>query len=333
MPDGSSFHADRRTGLGGSDLGAILGLNPWRTPYQVWLEKTGREEPFAGNLQTRFGEHAEEFVAQEYCHRTGARVQRFRSMLRHPQAPIIGHIDRLVIPEGAKTASWRQEIRTDKGLEAKTAHALAASRGDDWGEAGSDAVPPAYLIQCQCYMALTHCPHWDLAVLFGNSDFQIYHLHRDLELEGYLIEEASRWWRDYVEADTPPPPSSEAEARQRWPGHQPGKVIDLTSDQAVLLRDYASLKRQGRDLESQEKALRDRLLPVPDDADEIRIDGQPAATYRANKASQKINYLGLADELMAGFAEEDRARTLAAYTYTVPGPRVLRLAKSLEAIQ
>lgn len=333
MPDGttqSKFTADRLTGLGGSDLGAILGLNPYRTPFQVWSEKSGRSEPFTGNLQTRFGSYAEEFVAREYSDRTGRQVQRYNSLLRHPNAPLLGHIDRLVVPEGAKRASHMREIRTDLGLEAKTAHALAASRNGDWGEPGTDAVPASYLIQCQAYMLLAGCAHWDLAVLFGNSDFAIYHLHQDPELGEYIVDEASRWWRDYVIADTPPPPSSELEARQRWPGHTPGKVVDLDEAQAELLRDYAALKRQAKSQEAWEKILRDQLFPVLADADEIRINGQAVATYRANKASNKTDWKALADELLRGFDPEDRARYLADYTTTVPGSRVLRLGKALE---
>jgi len=92
------FHAQRLTGLGGSDIGAVLGLSPYRTPYEVWLEKTQRAEPFTGNLATRFGTFAEQFVADEYSHQTGHQVQRFNAMLRHPDAPIIGHVDRLVVP-------------------------------------------------------------------------------------------------------------------------------------------------------------------------------------------------------------------------------------------
>ena len=334
MPDGTTqaqFTADRLTGLGGSDLGAILGLNPYRTPFQVWSEKTGRSESFTGNLQTRFGSYAEEFVAREYSDRTGRQVQRYNSLLRHPNAPLLGHIDRLVVPEGAKRASHQREIRTDLGLEAKTAHALAASRTGDWGEPGTDAVPASYLIQCQAYMLLTGCAHWDLAVLFGNSDFQIYHLHQDQELGEYIVEEASRWWRDYVVADVPPPPSSELEARQRWPGHTPGKVVDLDEAQAELLRDYAALKRQAKSQEAWEKILRDQLFPVLADADEIRINGQAVATYRANKASDKTDWKALADELLRGFDPDDRASYLAEYTTTVPGARVLRLGKALEA--
>ncbi len=145
------------------------------------------------------------------------------------------------------------------------------------------------------------------------------------------VEEASRWWRDYVVADTPPPPSSELEARQRWPWHTPGKVVDLDEAQAELIRDYAALKRQAKSQEALEKILRDQLFPVLADADEIRINGQAVATYRANKASDKTDWKALADELLRGFDPEDRARYLADYTTTVPGPRVLRLGKALEA--
>jgi len=327
-----TFHAQRLTGLGGSDIGAILGLNPWRTPYQVFLEKTGQAEPFTGNLQTRFGSYAEEFVAREYCEQTGRQVQRFNGLLLHPEAPLIGHIDRLVIPEGAKRASYRQEIRTDLGLEAKTASAFATGRDSEWGEAGTDAVPASYLTQAACYMALTGCPRWDLAVLFGNTEFRIYHLTRDLELEGYLLEEAARWWRNHVIAGVPPDPSSEAEARQRWPGHQPGKVLNVDQDAMLLIKDLASVKRRLTEMGKEEQGLKDKLIPLLADADAVEYAGQSLLTFRANKDSQKTDWPKLAMAIMswADFDTDQTAEWLNKYTTTQPGPRVLRLAKNME---
>jgi putative phage-type endonuclease len=323
------FHAERRSGLGGSDLGAILGLNPWRTPFAVWQEKTGRAEPFTGNLQTRFGSYAEEFVAREYSERTGRQVQRYTAMLRHRQAPLIGHVDRLVVPAGAKRASHRHEIRTNLGLEAKTAHALAAARGDDWGEDGTDQVPQSYLVQCATYMALTECQHWDLACLFGNSDFRIYHLIRDAELEAMLIDEASRWWQNHVIADIPPDPSSEAEARQRWAAHVPGKVIDLDHDTLALLREYAALKEQERAIESELKAVRDRLIPALADADAVTHGAVTMATFRANKDSIKVEWKSAFSEATQDVNPAVIEECLKRYTTIQPGARVLRLAKEL----
>lgn len=335
MGDMSQFHTDRRTGLGGSDIGAILGLNPWRTPFQVFQEKTGKAEPFTGNLQTRFGSYAEEFVAREYCEQTGRQVQRFNGLLRHPEAPLIGHIDRLVIPEGSKRASWRQEIRTDLGLEAKTASAFAAGRDSEWGEAGTDAVPPSYLTQSAVYMALTGCPHWDLAVLFGNQEFRIYHLARDLELEGYILEEASRWWRDHVVAGVPPNPSSELEARQRWPRHSDGKVIDADDEMVMLLNKLAYCKRRGKEVSDEEQAIKDRLYPLLADADSVRRGEMSLATYRANRDSQRTDWQAVANAVMNSMQVplHERMSWIDQYTTTQPGARVLRLAKDLERFQ
>ena len=78
------FLLARRAGLGGSDIGAILGLSPYLTPVDVWAEKTGRATAQDETLQMRFGTYAEEFVAREYTAKTGHAVQRFTSMLRHP---------------------------------------------------------------------------------------------------------------------------------------------------------------------------------------------------------------------------------------------------------
>ena len=325
------FTADRLTGLGGSDLGAILGLNPYRTPHDVWLEKTRRHTPEVDGIHLRHGQWNEQFIADEYTRATGLRTQRYNAMLRHPEAPLIGHVDRLVVPAGAKTASYKTEIRTDLGLECKTASAFAAGRDSEWGPAGTDQVPQSYLLQIAGYQALTGCERWDLAALIGNSDLRIYHFTRDLELESYLLEEASRWWRDYVIADTPPPPSSELDARQRWPGHSPGRALEADESLYTDLTLLARLKAEIRDYEKQEQALKDRILPALEDAEIITWAGKEITSYRANKASNKTDWRALADELLRGFAPEDRARYLADYTTTQPGARVLRLGKALEA--
>ena len=324
------FTADRLTGLGGSDLGAIFGLSPYRTPHDVWLEKTRRTTPVVDGIHLLHGQWNEQFIADEYTRATGQRTQRYNALLRHPEAPLIGHVDRLVIPEGAKTASYKSEIRTDIGLECKTASAFAAGRDSEWGPAGTDQVPQGYLLQVAGYQALTGCARWDLAALIGNADLRIYHFTRDLELEGYLLEEASRWWRDYVIADTPPPPSSELEARQRWPGHSPGRAIEADESLYTDLTLLARLKAKIRDYEKQEQALKDRILPALEDAEIITWAGKEITSYRANKASNKTDWRALAERLLPTVSEALRAQFLAEFTTTVPGPRVLRLGKALE---
>lgn len=319
-----AFLARRRVGLGGSDLGAILGLSPWRTGHDVWLDKTGRAAPDADSLPLRFGSFAEEFIAQEYCRTTGNRVERFNTLLQHPTAPIVGNVDRLVVPAGAKRASHMGRVRTDRVLECKTTAMLR--RDSAWGEAGTDEIPESYLIQAATYLLLTGCDWVDLAVLVGGSlDFRIYTIGRDAELEAMLIDEATRWWTDYVIGDTPPPPQTESEARQRWSAHRPGAVVELDEEDAESLRELARLKAELRALEKQEEALRDRLIPTFADAETIVFQGAPLATFKANKASPRINWQGIATEL------NPPPDLLARHTVNQPGPRVLRFSKEIQA--
>jgi putative phage-type endonuclease len=320
-------------GIGGSDLAAILGLSKWRSPYQVWLEKTGRHRSDESTLPMRWGTYAEEFVAREYAERTGRGVQRYNAMLRHPDAPLIGHIDRLVIPEGAKTASHKGQIRTSIGLECKTVSAFAAGRDSEWGPEGTDQVPGQYLIQCAAYLALTGCQHWDLAALIGNHDFRIYRFNRDMELESYLLEESSRWWRDHVIADVPPDPVSEAEARERWPRHADGKIIHATDDVGQQLRQLAAIRQLIRTMEAREKAVKDDLYPALADAEVVIYNGEEMATYRANKDSLKTNWQEVAQEYAMWLDAPDAERIRRDHTIVIPGARVLRLAKTLETTQ
>jgi len=283
-------------------------------------------------LATRFGTHAEGFVAAEYERETGRKVQRYNAMLRHPEAPIIGHVDRLVVPDGAKVASHKGEIRTDLGLEAKTVNQFAANTAD-WGDGGTDEVPAAYLIQCQAYMLLTGCPRWDLAALIGgNADFRIYHFRADPDLHDMLATEADRWWRAHVLADTPPDPQSEAEARQRWSAHQPGKVADVDAGVADMLRQYAAIKAEMRDLEKQEKALRDQIIPALADAEVVEHGGQKLATFKANKPSRRTDWKTLAHDLLErlDLDQGERDNLIEHNTVLSSGARVLRLTKAIQ---
>lgn len=325
IPSRQAFLDSRRSGLGGSDLGVILGLNPWKTPYQLWQEKTGQAESTHDTLQTRFGTYAEEFVAQEYTRATGRRVQRFHATLTHPTAPVIGHVDRLVIPDGAKRAAHIRDVRTDRLLECKTASAFAVSRGIAWGDPGTDQIPASYLVQIAAYQALTGCQYADLAVIFGNQEFRIYHIQRDLDLEAMLLDEASRWWTNHIVGGCPPDPSTETEARQRWSAHRPGTAIEADDDLVGMVRELATIQATRRDLEHDEQGLRDRIIPRIADAERMTWQGRDLLTYRLNKPSIKTDWKGLAESLMEDYGESEREEFILANTAPVPGARVLRL--------
>lgn len=194
----------RRTGIGGSDAGTILGVNPYKQPLQLYLEKRGEitEDDIDSKEAVMVGRDLEDYVAQRYSLRTGLKVERYTGMLRHPEHNfILGNVDRLVWQDG-KRPQHKGEIRTQHGLECKTALARFVDKSL-WGPDGTDEVPMAYLAQCQHYMAVTGATLWDLAVLMAGPEFRVYHIARDDDLIASMIEQY-KWFWHCVESGTPP---------------------------------------------------------------------------------------------------------------------------------
>lgn len=316
----------RRAGVGGSDIAALLGLSPYKTPMQLWLDKTGRADDAQpdGDAAERmhFGQVLEQVVAQEYSQRTGAKVQRILSQLQHPECPIaLANIDRALVTPGSK-ARWdpvsRRVLGADGVLECKTAHAMALHSAE-WGDAGTADVPQAYWMQVQWYLGITGLQRGDLAVLFGGQKFRTYTIAADTALFADLLTEADRWWRAHVVADVPPQPSTEDEARQLWRSHVAGRdrIVDVLVADAV--QQLAETKEQIRALEQEEQELRDTITCAFADAESISYMGRRLATWKANRAGAKTDWKSVAYDAGASAAQ------IAAHTTTTEGARVLRL--------
>ena len=179
------FLAGRKKGIGGSDVAAILGFSPYKSPYQLWLDKTGRSErKESQNESAHFGNLLEDVVAKEFSRRSGVKVQRVTQQLSlenigEPWA--IGNIDRAVVnPEIAGRVFFKDgKLTTDQGLECKTASEYLSKL---FGEEGTDQIPDYYLTQCLWYMKLTGFQVWHLAVLIGGNKFRMYRIERDDDL-------------------------------------------------------------------------------------------------------------------------------------------------------
>ena len=310
-PDRAAWLAQRRLGLGGSDIGAVLGLSKYRTPVDVWMEKTGRAPGSEETLQMRFGTYAEEFVASEYSSITGNAVQRFTPMLHHPSAPILGNVDRLVIPAGQKRAAHQREIRTDLGLECKTASAFAAMDDAEWGAPGSDMVPPSYLVQCVTYMALTGCGHWDLAVLFGNQEVRVYHLARDRELENEIVARAAEWWQRHVVADVAPAPICDDDVRALYPKSRP-VTVEAGGPCLQALAALRNLRAEIKALQAQESDAVLTLKAAMGEAEALVWQGQTLATWKSAKPTRKTDWKAAAAAAGIDAALIDRFTTEAA---------------------
>jgi putative phage-type endonuclease len=280
MHTNQDFTADRTKYLGGSDIGAILGLSPFRTPLQVWQEKTGKGITIADSLPLRFGSFAEEFVASEYSRSTGFSLRHDESINVHPQHSFMcAHLDRLVFGMGL-------DQPPTKILECKTANPFARS---DWGQVGTDEVPLSYLAQCAWYQAITGIATTDLAVLFGNSEFRIYEIQRDLALEELVIAKAVHFWNAHVLADIPPPPQSESDLQSLYRLSNPLKSIEASSEIMCMAEKIRILNSTIEEHESQVSDLKQRIMQCMGEAEVMTFHDQVIATWKAPKPSFRLD--------------------------------------------
>lgn len=284
-PARRAWLAQRRSGIGGSDIGAILGENPYRTALDVWLDKTGRAEPSETSEAAHFGTLLEGVVADEYAARTGRRVQRVNQILRHRAHPwALANIDRAIVnPDIAGNVRWRDErLSTDRILECKTANAFAAG---EWGEEGSDGVPPSYLLQVQWYMGVTSTQCCDIAVLIGGQQFRIYTIARDDELIAAMLERAAEFWR-LVETDTPPEATSASDCAHLWRKHTAGKSIIVGDNIAAACARLAEIAAEEKTLRAEADELKAEVMAAMQDAEECTHGGRKLATWKTQSTTR-----------------------------------------------
>lgn len=170
----------RKMGIGGSDAGAICGLNPYSTAMTVYADKINEEILEYDNEAMRQGRDLENYVAQRFMEETNLKVRRVNAICVHDKYPFMfANVDRMIVGENI-------------GLECKTTNILNA---DKWKD---NNVPAHYQIQCHHYMAVTGAKAWYIAVVILGKDFKYVKIDRDEEIIENLIKIESDFWNDYV---------------------------------------------------------------------------------------------------------------------------------------
>ena len=178
----------RKRGIGGSDAGAVCGLNPYSSPMKVFRDKTCDTVEELNNEAIRQGHDLEDYVARRFMEATGKKVRRSSFMYCHEKYPfMIADVDRLVVGE-------------DAGLECKTANAYNA---DKWKDGN---IPLHYAVQCYHYMAVTGRRAWYIAAVILGIGFVYHKLEWGDELIKKLIETEENFWLHYVAAGKMPQP-------------------------------------------------------------------------------------------------------------------------------
>lgn len=251
--------AVRRGGIGSSDAAAAIGLSPYKSSLELWLEKTGRKpaDDLSQSEAVFWGTTLETIIANVYANRTGNKVRRVNAVLQHPDHPfMLANLDRAVGADGVL------EVKTAGGYSAKF-----------W----EDGVPEHYQCQVIHQLAVTGKAWADVAVLIGGQDFRIYRIERDESQIADLIERETLFW-GMVESDVQPAvdgsESSGSALAFLYP-RDSGIELDCTESVALnaLFAQLLQLRSELAGLEQSESLLRQQLQVAMGEATSARFAG------------------------------------------------------------
>ena len=230
----------RRLGIGGSDASIVCGINRYKSPVELWMDKTGQLPYQEAGEAAYWGTLLEPFVRAEFTKRTGIEVTHKNELLQSEEYPfMLANLDGICeVP--------------DYGIcifEAKTASAYKAG---EW----EDSIPEEYMIQLQHYLAVTGYAGSYIAVLIGGNTFKWKFIERDEELISMLIELEADFW-NHVQQKTPPPldgsSASEKFLAERFPSSNPKSQIALPASAVDLISQYDEACEQLEEIAEKKK--------------------------------------------------------------------------------
>jgi putative phage-type endonuclease len=274
----------RRTGIGGSEIAALVGEDAFSSPFDVWLSKTqGWVKP--SNPDMERGSFLEAGIADWYAHRTGSTLVEMGAFV-HPTNTIL------------RCTPDRFEVVDDETL--RLVSIKSPRRGDAWGKAGTDDVPPSYLLQLQWEHAVVSgcgsglhpalCLADDMRlVALVDGELRVYEIKADLEIQAWLLDYAQQWWTRHVVGGEQPSLEGSSEANRWLRSRFPRDTAPIR--QATMAEDLGMLELRAVEadlarLESEAETLKLALMQAIGDAGGLE---SPAGriTYRADKNGKR----------------------------------------------
>lgn len=255
----------RKGGIGGSDASVVCGINRYKSPIELWMEKTSRQPPQETGESAYWGTQLESIVREEFTKRTGLEVKLVKCILQSEEFPFM---------QANLDGVCHDPDYGDCIFEAKTASAFKMG---EW----ENSIPDEYMLQIQHYMAVTGFKAAYIAVLIGGNTFKWQRIERDEEIISALIQLEKDFW-DCVETDTPPQiDGSEASAKFLADKFAESKKsqIELPENAADLIRKYETANEQIKAL-TEEKQFAENLLKQMLGENEIGVIGGNIVSWK-----------------------------------------------------
>ena len=276
--DRNEWLSARRKCITGTDISAIVGLNRWKSPVDVFMEKLGLTEDVPENEPMFWGKAIEPLIAERWAKENGVPIKQ-------------GEFIRKGIYGGTP-----DYLSDTKLLEIKTVGLRSASF---WGEPGSDQIPEQYLCQVQWYLNLTDMQKADVPVLIGGQEYRVYHVMRNDKLIEILTNAAETFWNRYVMNEEAPPLDSSKGSEKYLASFFPknrGNTIQATVDISDAARDLNGVRKQIEELDTKKSELENRIKYAIGTNDGVS-DRTFKATWKMSKDSEKTDWEKLARSL------------------------------------
>ncbi len=257
----------RKKGIGGSDASVVCGINKYKSPVELWMEKTNQLPYQEAGEAAYWGTQLEALVRNEFTKRTGIAVNTVSQILQHENYPfMLANLD----------GTCQHHDYGDCIFEAKTA---SAYKTGEW----EDKIPDEYLLQIQHYMAVTGYRGAYIAVLIGGNTFKWKFIERDEEIISMLITLESDFW-GHVQNGLPPAldgsSASEKILAERFPESIPKSKIELPEDAEKLIAEYNSACEKLEEI-SERKNKAENLLKEMLGENEIGTSGNNIITWKS----------------------------------------------------
>lgn len=254
---------ERRKGIGGSDVAAIMGMSPWKTAFSVYQEKRREVEDWGGNSLTDWGKRMEPAIRQWYSDQTGREVRLPDKIMYHPDYPFM-------------FASLDGLTDDRRIVEIKTARS-----GKKWGEPGTNQIPDYYMLQCQHYMLVTGFAVTDVPVSIAGSPPVMYEVPADKDLQDLIVEAETEFWA-CVENGTPPAPVTYADAVARFGRIKAEGVVLASQEELDACAALLAVRYAKDELAAKEDELKGKIIiSLGEHGDTlVNAEGNALVTYK-----------------------------------------------------
>ena len=293
---------ERQRGIGGSDVAAILGLSNWKTPLEVYNDKTA-EVPIVieENPKMKAGIMLEQVIADYYAEETGFKLQQDHKIRIHPNYPfMIGDMDRVIVSANGNGPGV---------FEAKSTSSM-------YQRTWEHEIPLMYFAQVQHYFFVTNYQWGEIGLLIDGWDFRHIPMEPAEDYMKLMLEKCESFWNDHVLKRIPPPPMNEVDLKLLFDRSTTGKQVMASDDIQRLALQSKTLKEEISPLTKDRNSINSELKVFMEDAEVLVAPGSETVLATFKTAKDKLKF----DEKRF---KTDHADLYAQYCDMVPGNRSL----------